>query len=341
MKKLAIISFCFIFTLTLCGCKSDKPTQSSYLSYELVDSSNSSQPSSESQPSNEPEKPQNTSSQEPQKVKKSTVIAPYKIVFYKNGRSVESADTAQNLKIAKHIESYFKSGKTMRCHCAIKDSQIKDIRATEMAVEIFFDQSFTFYGGVISEKTRTLFIPLTGDKAGDMIQNNDDGNYDHSGGPIKYAAKSLAQFFPKNLDAPFVPQESKDSTVIAPYKVVFYKNGKTAESTDAVQNLKIAKHIEAYFEGMTEIGQYELLVEESIVNITKSSKTAVELFFDQPFTFCGGIIHERTRTLFIPLTGEYKNMIIDDDDGNYEDAMGPLVYYPKGLIEFFPETLNN
>lgn len=206
MKKLAIISFCIIFALTLCACKSDKLTQSSYLSYDQAQNLNlgnktNLDSSSESTPSGKPEKPKNTSSQEPQKVKKSTVIAPY--------------------------------------------------------------------------------------------------------------------------------------------KVVFYKNGKTAESTDAVQNLKIAKHIEAYFEGMTEIGQYNLLVEASVVNNTKATETAVELFFDKPFTFCGGIIHERTRTLLIPLTGEYAKMIIDDDDGNYEDAMGPLVYYPKGLIEFFPKTLNN
>lgn len=284
MKKLAIISFCIIFALTLCACKSDKLTQSSYLSYDQAQNLNlgnktNLDSSSESTPSGKPEKPQNTSSQEPQKVKKSTVIAPYKIVFYKNGRSVESTDTAQNLKIAKHIESYFKSDKVTCCNCSIKDSQIKDIRATEMAVEIFFDQSFTFYGGVISEKTRTLFIPLTGDKAGDMIQNNDDGNYDHSSGPIKYAAKSLAQFFPKSLDEPFVPQESKDSTVIAPYKVVFYKNGKTAESTDAVQNLKIAKHIEAYFEGMTEIGQYDLIVDNAVVNKTKGTRASDRIIF--------------------------------------------------------------
>ena len=350
MKKLISITLCLIFAITLCGCKSRPQTYSSYLSYyELEETSSITQSNTEN--SSKPQPDKNSSSSKKEKSWESTVIAPYKVVFYKNGQAVESTDTAQNFKIAKHIESYFKGeDKILRCKCSIMDSQIKTIRTNETAIELFFDKPFTFYGGVISEKTRALFIPLTGDKAGDLIQNNDDNNYDYASGPIKYSTKGLEQFFPDGLDAPKTTikdhQEQNtssqkypnnwESTVIAPYKVVFYKGGKSVASTDTEQNLKIARHIESYFNNKNELAQYDWLLDNAFVNNIKKNETAVELFFDKPFTFYGGIIHERTRVLLIPLTGEDKNMIINDDDGNYEDSSGPLLYYAKGLEQFFP-----
>lgn len=193
MQKITAIILCIIFAFILCGCKSDTQIQSYYSYYETVDVSSEQEYSSILQSS---------SSSEPQKGQKSTVATPSKVIFYKNGQAVESTDKEQNLKIAKHIESYFKGkDQLLKSNSIITDSMVTAIKGQNMAIEVFFDAPTSFYGGVLHKKTVTIFIPIDGQKKGALIETASN-NYDRSSGPLSYNPQGLEKFFPDAFNHP-------------------------------------------------------------------------------------------------------------------------------------------
>ncbi|MBP3691938.1 MAG: hypothetical protein J6I80_01695 [Clostridia bacterium] len=200
MKKLITITLCLIFAITLCGCKSKPQTYSSYLSYyELEETSSITQSNTEN--SSKPQPDKNSSSSKQERSWESTVVAPYKVVFYKNGQAVESTDTSQNLKIAKHIESYFKGkDKLAVAKLSVRPYMIYDIKANQTAIELYFDKKVEFYGGVIWSGTQTLLVPLTGDRKNMLFEGDSKAVY--KSGALNYYPNGLEEYLPAVLDKP-------------------------------------------------------------------------------------------------------------------------------------------
>lgn len=134
-------------------------------------------------------------------------------------------------------------------------------------------------------------------------------------------------------------QKSWESTVATPSKVVFYKGGQAIEQTDKAANLKIAKQIESYFKGNDKLLKYNSIITDSMVTAIKGQDMAVEVFFDVPTTFYGKKIIDE-NTIFIPVSGQKKGMLIEKRSSNYDRSSGPLGYYPQGLEKFFPDAFN-
>ncbi len=128
--------------------------------------------------------------------------------------------------------------------------------------------------------------------------------------------------------------KKRQSTVIAPKAVIFYKAGMQSVSTDKELNYKIARHIEDWYKDAGDEGVSCLCrsTDADVLRI-KNNETAIELEFDKEFKFYGGHVSSKTRKIFIPLTGE-KDYVIFAGSTAYG---GWSHYYPngKGLEAFF------
>ena len=103
----------------------------------------------------------------------STVITPTKVTFYKDGMQSVSTDNDLNLKIAKHIESWFKYATQFTSMPAIiTDSNITQQKYNSTAIELEFDSSVTFFGGSISKNTRKIFITIDGEHPYHIFTSN-------------------------------------------------------------------------------------------------------------------------------------------------------------------------
>ena len=94
-----------------------------------------------------------------EKERKSTVIAPTTVTFYKDGMQSISTDKELNYKIARHIEDWYKDAgnEDISCNCYSTDADVLRIKNNETAIELEFDKSFTFYGGHVFKDTRKIF----------------------------------------------------------------------------------------------------------------------------------------------------------------------------------------
>lgn len=132
------------------------------------------------------------------------------------------------------------------------------------------------------------------------------------------------------------PQKT-ESTITTPYELRFYKNGIETVSTNKELNLRIAQHIEAWFNGKDTIAVANLAATTDLIRETKLSDWAIELNFDCEINDKNGIFYKGTRTLFLPITGEYKGLIFSNTITS-PDYWGGPIGAGGGLEKFFEEV---
>ncbi len=254
----------------------------------------------------------------------STVIAPKKITFYKDGMQSVSTDKDFNHKIAKHIESWFKyvtectsfNGITM-------SSNITSQKYNSTAVELEFDSEFSFYGGFIQKDERKIFISLDGDYPYTIFTN--DGYYDTNWGnmsPVtKFQNKNLEQFFVNRQFEEIQPTGKWESTVYPPMRVQLYKYGELLEeSIDKEFNHKIAQYIESWYIYKEHLEFSDVGIKDTTINDIRQNETYIEMFFNSEIKFYGNnILTKDTCCLLIPLTGDFAYFVFAaNDDYNYD-----------------------
>lgn len=141
---------------------------------------------------------------------------------------------------------------------------------------------------------------------------------------------------PENSSKTEDPQPAK-STITTPYEVRFYKNGMETISTDKELNLRVAKHIEAWYDGCDSIAATDLAADTDLIRDLRRNQMAIEFNFDSEINDRNGVFYKNTRTLFIPLTGEYKYLIFSNSIASPDYWGGPKVG-GDGLEKFFDEV---
>lgn len=271
----------------------------------------------------------------------STVIAPIKVTFYKDGMQAESIDKELNHKIARHIEEWYKYEEyTQSCLCYAYDYDVAKIKYEEMAIELQFDDDVRLYGGFIPAATRTIFIPLTGeDDYVIFAKSNDSHTWSH----YYVYAKGLEQFFDDIEFTPLTEEEKRWRTTIgAAYSVELYENGKLLGDIDRYNkyelNQKIAEKIESWFYQKEEIPT--VTVANTPLDTVWKNETYVKMHFGGNITFYGEqIVSKKSSYLIIPLTGEYAYHIFE---GTYDEMSNVAIDIGgSGLEQFFEEFKAN
>ncbi len=264
----------------------------------------------------------------------STVIAPYKVVFYKDGMSAESTDTELNHKIAKHMESWYKGVETlMACCCSVTSEDVKKLKNTETAIELYFDDEIKFYNrNIIPYYVREIFIPLTGEDSYKIF--NGSMHAEHWGHTLTYGGNGLEQYFEGIRLKPIV-EEKLESTIIAPYRVQLYKNGEMIKEYNNVDiNIKIAQQVESWYKNKEEIPEVDMVVTDALIKDIRKKETYVEFIFHSKIEFFGRTMDKDIHTILIPLTGDYAYYVFKGDT-NFNYLRKPEVPGGDGLEQFF------
>ncbi|MBQ8203560.1 MAG: hypothetical protein IJZ75_04705 [Clostridia bacterium] len=267
----------------------------------------------------------------------STIATPTSIEFYKGGMRADSKDKTLRKQIATHIEKWFydyENDTLPIVDMKVTKQLIWENRLNEMVIELNFGSStqgaINFLGKISLEKTYEIQIPLTGKYAYYVFSGTSGGEYQNK--PYNLKGSGLEQYF----EGITLDKKVRDwqSTIIAPATVTFYKDGASTVSTDKELNHKIAKHIEAWFKYKeTGIG-LSLAANTDTLRPIKQNEMAVELEFDNEILFYGNAEFRNSRTLFIPVTGEYKNIIFHNRINNPDSWTGPI-YGGSGLDQYF------
>ena len=273
------------------------------------------------------------------KTYESTIATPKQVYFYKDGMYGVSEDAAFNHKIAKYIESWYTDYEVETLpftNSAASEELIADIKCNEMAIEICFDNDYqiNLLGKIkLAENADRLLIPLTSEFAYYILIGRDQ--YLYNGGQYTLGGSGLERYF----DGITFDKKVEDwqTTVAAPTKVTFYKDGLQSVSTDKELNLKIARHIEEWFKYQTTLSSCNCIHYTSDIEKRKRSETAIQLDFDQQIEFYGGFIYKDERTLFISLDGDSAYDIFTGDP--YSELWGNIGVYceNRNLEQFFTD----
>lgn len=353
MKKYLsfVLILCLLFSLSACRKTPDNNGSSAEVSVieEVVYDSDDESTPSQSEAASKQEavsSEEKVVSDQDSKRWQSTVIAPTTVIFYKDGMQSVSTDKELNHKIARHIEEWFKYEEYIAsANLAATTDRINDNRRNEMAVELQFDGEIKFYGGIISSRVRTLFIPLTGEDDNMIFQNTIDSP-DYWGGPISTnGGTGLEQYFDYVQFTPLTEEEKRwRSTINTAGSIEFYENGVLVGKSGTYQkdylfNCEISRHIEAWFYHKEEIPTIEAC--DIPLESAWGGETYIKLWFGDGITFFGEqIVSEKSVYLIIPLTGDYAYHIFE---GDY-DAFSNIAYVAdgKGLEQFFARlTVDN
>lgn len=275
----------------------------------------------------------------------STVIVPTTVTFYKDGMQSVSTDKELNHKIARHIEEWFKYEKSIAVASLLATTdRIEYNRRNEMAIELQFDGEIKFYGGIINQDARTLFIPLTGDDDYLIFSNSINAPDDWSA-PLA-AGGGLEQYFDYVQFTPLTEEEKRwRSTISTPGSIKFYENGKLIyESEDYggyALNREIAKHIESWFYKKENV--QTVTVTNQPLETAWGNDTYIKLWFGGGPAFYGeNIVSNESAYLIIPLTGDYAYHIFEGDYDRFSDIA--YITDGSGLEQFFEkikETVNS
>lgn len=273
-----------------------------------------------------------------EKERKSTVIAPTTVTFYKDGMQSISTDKELNYKIARHIEDWYKDAgdEDIMCNCMSTDAGVLRIKNNETAIELEFDKEFKFYGGHVSSNTRKIFIPLTGEEDYTIFSRTPSGQWSH-----KYPnGKGLEEYF-EGREYKEIPNDRWKSTITAPATIQLYRNGELLEEhTDQDFNLKVAQYIESWYLYETSIDSGEDDAYIDVVKRIRANDTYVEIIFHSEIKIHGeNLLSPETYCLLIPLTGEGAGCVFEAGyDYSYK-----TVHMPKYIqkMDHFFESLNN
>ena len=263
----------------------------------------------------------------------STVEAPVTVTFYKDGATAVSTDKELNLKIAQHIENWFKYKQLgMGLSWAATTDTLRPIKYNEMAVELQFDDEILFFGQTEFKKdSRTIFIPVTGEHA-NIIFSNSIRYPDSWTGPI-YGGSGLNQFFDYVQFTPLTEEEKRwRSTVCSASEIKAYAGetllGESSKYSDYTLNYEVMQHIERWFYHKETIHRLDTGIADVNLNNIRATEKYLEIYFGSPEpTFYGQhVISQKTSYMLIPLTGEYAYYIFE---GNYQN-FSPIAIVPEG-----------
>ena len=200
-----------------------------------------------------------------------------------------------------------------------------------------FDGEVKFYGGVLSDTVRTLFIPITGEYDYLIFQNS-PSNPNYWSGPI-LGEKGLEQFFDCVQFTPLTEEERRwTSTIGTARDIEFYENGKSIGNSDGAFkdypfNRKLSQHIESWFYHKEEVPTVTVL-DTPLENAWKN-ETYIMLWFNDNTFYGKQILSEKSSRLIIPLTGEYAYHIFE---GTYDGMSNVAINIGgSGLEQFFEE----
>lgn len=331
MKKIISVILILVVMVGLVSCRSTDNSSSDVSTVQTVDSSlsqSSTEDETQMPPKNE------------ETVYQSTIDTPTQVIFYKNGKYGKSTDRKLNLNVAKCVESWYKNYENDTLpltKTAVSKEMIAKLMQNETVIELCFDydQEINLLGKIKLEHTYRLLIPLTGNHAYYVFRGN--SAYIYKDGLHAVKGSGLEKYFKGiKLDKDV---KKWQSTVIAPVKVVFYKDGMQSVSTDKELNHKIARHIEKWFQYENSIAVAELAATTDLINYNRRNEMAIELQFDGEIKFYGGVISEKTRTLFIPLTGDNDYLIFSNTLKYPDNWSGPKgTNGGAGLEKFFDKV---
>lgn len=258
-----------------------------------------------------------------EKERKSTVITPTTVTFYKDGMQSISTDKELNYKIARHIEDWYKDAGDIDivCACITTDADVLRIKNNETAIELEFDKEFKFYGGHVSSNTRKIFIPLTGEKDYDIFFRTPSGQWSHE----IPNGKGLEEYF-EGREYKEIPNDRWKSTITAPASIQLYRNGELLEEhTDQDFNLKVAQYVESWYLYETSIASTKNDAYIDVVKKIRANDTYVEIFFYGEIKIYGeSLLSPETHCLLIPLSGEGAGCVFEaGNDYNYKTAHTP------------------
>lgn len=273
----------------------------------------------------------------PPKTYTTTIARPEEARFYKDGKYGVSKDSNINREISRAVEMWYKDYESdtipFTNHASTNDL-IAKIKLNETVIELVFDGSeeLKMLDKVEIGKRRRLLIPLTGEFAYYIFWGQDD--YTYQGGQYNLGGSGLEKHF-KNVTLD-KDVRKWDSSVVAPKKVTFYKDGKQSVSTDKELNLKIAQHIESWFKYVTVYTAFNGITTSENITYEKYNNTAIELEFENDVSF-NGKVWEDDRKIFISLDGEHPYTIFTND--GFSDYWGNLSpnnnKVKKNLEQFF------
>ena len=331
MKKIISVILILVVMVGLVSCRSTDNSSSDVSTVQTVDSSlsqGSTEDETQIPPKNE------------ETVYQSTIDTPTQVIFYKNGKYGKSTDKKLNLNVAKCVESWYKNYENDTLpltKTAVSKEMIAKLIQNETVIEICFDydQEINLLGKIKLEHTYRLLIPLTGTHAYYVFRGN--SAYIYKNGLHAVRGSGLEKYFKGiKLDKDV---KKWQSTVIAPAKVIFYKDGMQSVSTDKEFNHEIAKHIEKWFQYEDSIAVANLAATTDLINYNRRNEMAIELQFDGEIKFYGGVISEKSRTLFIPLTGDDDHLIFSNTLKYPDDWSGPIgTNGGAGLEKFFDKV---
>ncbi len=272
----------------------------------------------------------------------STVIAPTTVTFYKDGATAVSTDKELNLKIAQHIENWFKYKESLTGMSLAADTDtLRPIKQNEMAIELQFDREIKFHDGVISPKVRTLFIPVTGEYAGWIFKNTI--NSPHSWSGPTYGGGGLKPYF-ESVQFTLLTEEEKRwrSTVCSASEIKAYAGetllGESSKYSDYTLNYEVMQHIEKWFLHKEEINRLDTGITDINLNGIRATERYLEIYlgYPNPTFYDQFVISEKSSYILIPLTGEYAYHIFEGDYKNYS----PIAIVPEGSeLEKYFEAL--
>ncbi len=334
MKKIISVILILVVIMSLASCRNASDDLSSNVS--TVSDTQVSMPQS----STEDETQLPPQNQNEETVYQSTIDTPKEVIFYKGGKFGVSTNEKLNLNVAKCVEAWYKNYENDTLpltKTAVSEEMIAKLKQNETVVEICFDydQEINLLGKIKLEHTYRLLIPLTGNQAYYVFRGNN--TYLYKNGLHAVKGSGLEKYF-KNVKLDKDVKTWK-STVIAPTTVTFYKDGMQSVSHDKELNHKIAKHIESWYQYEDSIAIASLAATTDLINKNRRNETAIELQFDGEIKFYGGVINQKTRTLFIPLTGDDDNLIFHNSTDAPDDWTGPIgTNGGTGLEKFFDDV---
>lgn len=249
----------------------------------------------------------------PPKTYKSTIATPKEVLFYKEGKYGVSKDGSLNLEISKLIEMWYKDYESgtipFTNHAATKDL-IAEIKLNEKVIELVFDdnEELKMLDKIDVGKRSRLLIPITGEFAYYIFWGQDD--YTYQGGQYNLGGSGLEKYF-KNITFDKTVHNWQ-SSVVAPVKVTFYKDGKQSVSTDKEFNHKIAQYIEKWFKYVTTYTAFNGITTTENITYEKYNSTAIEIEFANDVTF-NGKVWKDDRKIFISIDGKHAYTIFTND----------------------------
>lgn len=273
----------------------------------------------------------------PPKTYTTTIASPEEVRFYKNGKYCISENKELNREISRAIEMWYKdyeSDTIPFTNAAATKDIIAEIKLNETVIEICFDsdEELKMLDKVNVGKRQRLLIPLTGKFAYYIFWGQDD--YTYQGGQYNLGGSGLEKYF-ENLT---LDKEVRkwESSVVAPQKVTFYKDGKQSISTDKEFNHKIALYIEKWFKYVTSYSSFNGITTTENITYNKYNTTAIQLEFENDVTFNGNV-WKNDRVIFISIDGKHPYTIFNND--GFSDQWGNLSPYnpqaQKDLEQFF------